>query len=524
MTRIFLRLWVFVVIPLGLIWGVEEINPIGWWRQNLLRDAFVAQYSGTFHLLIDELGSRPAAEWADHVAQLQAHFGRRLALNDLQAEDYDADALETLEAGEFHFREAQPSILAYRVADSEKVLELALGETLEEDLMRSARGTVHIIERQLRNLTEEERVRYFDDVQAHFDVPVALLRWEDLDLPRDDLERLREESFLVPRQRDVFYQTLLDGDLVARVEIVTEIGAGLLIIVAFGVLAVSLGLGIVLWLFPFWRDMSHINRVAADFGTGILSARVSLRKNSAIRDLGNAFNAMADNIQRMIDGHRELTNSVSHDLRTPISRLRFALEMLETEADEKTRARYTRNIEKGVQSLEDLIDHLLVHARLDRTPSRDSFEPYDLDSLIQEEVELASSETGDVELVYEADPALRERRLLIDKIAMSRGLGNLLDNAVRYARKRIVIGFSCTDEMYEISVDDDGVGIEPADRERVFRPFTRLDDSQQINPGGHGLGLAIVKQVARWHGGDVVVERSELGGARFVITLPLRTP
>ena len=521
MIRIFFRLWIFVIVPLALMWAYEGLNPIGQLREGMLRESSVDQYKGAFELLFAELRELPENQWVNRVDDLSGHFGRRLSLRRLDDPDVDASMRETLPGGEYYFREGLPSVLARRIDGSDYFIDLALGEALDEGLERNARGTLHLIERRLEAVPAEDRLAHFAGLTAGFGVPVELLRWQDLSLSADDEDTLRNSGFLSSAEGDSLYGTVLDGQMVVHTGLATQAG-GVLLLVAFAILAVSLGVGVVVWLFPFWRDVLHVNRVAADFGAGVLTVRASLPNKSAIRDLGRAFNDMADNVQRMIDGQRELTNSVSHDLRTPLSRLRFALEMLKTEPDPQARARYMANIDRSVHSLEAMIHQLLIHARFDRTPSAENFQPCDLDALLQEEVDLAVMDTDDLAISYAANAELEGKRFLIDKTAMSRAIANLLENASKYAKAQVLVSFETAERFCEIVVEDDGPGVGIDDRERVFQPFTRLEMSQQTDPSGHGLGLAIVKQVARWHGGEVYVDESpRLGGARFVLSIEL---
>ena len=523
MSRIFFRLWIFVVVPLALMWAYEGLNPIGQLRENMLRDSSVDQYKGVFELLFAELRELPESKWADHVDELSEHFGRRLSLTRLDDPDVDASMRETLASGDYYFREGLPSVLARRLGGTDYFIELALGEALDESLKRDTQGTLYLLERRLEALPAEDRMTRFAEWSAVFGVPVALLHWEDLSLSPEQADTLRGAGFLRDTSGDGLYGTVLQGQMVVRAGLPEPGGGVLLLVVAFAILALSLGVGVVVWLFPFWRDVLHVNKVAADFGAGVLTARASLPKKSALRDLGRAFNGMADNVQKMIDGQRELTNSVSHDLRTPLSRVRFALEMLKSEPDPQARARYTANIDRSVHSLEGMINQLLIHARFDRTPSVESFRPCDLDALLREEVDLAVMDTDDLEIDYEASADLEGKRFLLDQTALSRAIGNLLENAAKYAKARVLVSLQERGPFCEILVEDDGPGVEADDRERVFQPFARLEMSQQVDPTGHGLGLAIVRQVARWHGGDVSVnESSRLGGARFVLSVALR--
>lgn len=277
-------------------------------------------------------------------------------------------------------------------------------------------------------------------------------------------------------------------------------------------------LAIGLWLALFWRDIKKLDRAVGEVGEGKFHFNLDIRKGAALYPLADSFNKMRDRIGALLGSHKNLTNAISHEFRTPITRLRFRHELAlhATTADEKDRELHLMN--SAIDQLDDLSTELLEYARLDREEPKLDIAPIDaepwLNELADEAREVASATGRDVQIAVHAEAAGLEG----DYRYLSRAAANLLHNAVRYAKHRIELSVENRDGKRWLHVDDDGAGIPAAERERLFEPFARLDDSRDRQSGGFGIGLAIVRQIARWHGGSATISESGLGGTRVSLT------
>src|SRR5688572_5702803 len=227
---------------------------------------------------------------------------------------------------------------------------------------------------------------------------------------------------------------------------------------------------------------------------------------------------MAGRVQALLRSHRDLEQGVAHELRTPLAQLKFDLELARTSTRPGELEERFVAMERDVVDLEELVNELLVLANLREAPP---YKPRDVPTheLLEEVLRRAHDEmraTGR-EIVIEPPRNLPER-LSCDAKYLSRALVNVLRNAVRYARSKVALTVEQAGSRTVISVDDDGPGVPPAERERLFEPFTRLEGSRGRETGGVGLGLAIVKSVAEWHGGEARISDSPLGGARVSIS------
>ena len=251
------------------------------------------------------------------------------------------------------------------------------------------------------------------------------------------------------------------------------------------------------------RPIRRLALAAENFGKGRYTMRLRPAGALEVRQAAAAFVTMRDRIRRQIVQRTEMLAGVSHDLRTPLTRMKLQLALLKDGED-------TEELRADVVEMETMIEAYLAFARGEggETPQRT-----DLAQMLRDVV--AGQPGGEaVALEIEGPIALQVR-----PTAMKRCLGNLLGNALRYADTvRVTAGWS--GHTVRIVIDDDGPGIPEESREDVFRPFFRLDPSRNVSTGGVGLGLSIARDIAHGHGGEIALEDSPMGGLRVVLTLP----
>ncbi|MDC0668497.1 ATP-binding protein [Nannocystis radixulma] len=284
------------------------------------------------------------------------------------------------------------------------------------------------------------------------------------------------------------------------------------------VLLAILGVTILALTRPLARHVNRLADAARAFGAGQLDARVSPSAPEPIARLARTFNAMAEQIQRASDEQQATLQAISHELRTPIVRLHFALEVAGGALAEVPTARdHFNEMARDVGEIEALVEELLTYARLQPGAPPLELVPLDLAEIVHDVVHdlaplapaLAPVLEGSTSAICVAHPR-----------HLARAVSNLLRNAQRHARGQIRVRFAVTAGLATVTVDDDGPGIPEDQRARVFLPFERLDASRSRATGGHGLGLAIVHRVMQAHGGSARAESSDLGGARLVLSWP----
>jgi two-component system osmolarity sensor histidine kinase EnvZ len=252
------------------------------------------------------------------------------------------------------------------------------------------------------------------------------------------------------------------------------------------------------------RAIERLAEAAEAFGKGV-DQRFKPHGAREVRQAGQAFLNMKSRIQRHIDQRTVLLASVSHDLRTPLTRLKL-------EAALAPPSSRIDSIKRDLTEMEHMIDEYLAFAR---GQGGEDITTVDLRALIETVSESAARVGARVEV--DADASLEAS---VRPNALRRALSNLVMNAAVHGHRVVVAAHARPAGGVDILVDDDGPGIPPDRYEEAFRPFSRLDEARNQNIKGVGLGLAIARDVARGHGGDVTLDLSPLGGLRAVIRLP----
>ena len=256
------------------------------------------------------------------------------------------------------------------------------------------------------------------------------------------------------------------------------------------------------------RPIIRLANAARQIGFGREVSNYNIEGATEIRLAGRAFQAMRHRINKQISERTSLLAGVSHDLKTPLTRMRLQLEMLDTNQDIKT------DFENELLELENMIDGYLEFTRNDR---EEEMVDASLFKLLQQ---AAKSSDPDGNYIFITSPPERLPVFPIQVQSIRRALINLLTNSIRYAGKTNV-QIQIFDDHSEIIIDDNGPGIPRDKREEVVLPFTRLENSRNIKTGGTGLGLSIAKNAALSHGGELILEDSPLGGLRVRFLLPL---
>ena len=383
-----------------------------------------------------------------------------------------------------------------------------------DDLMKSS---LYLMRSELREIPPHDWARTIKelDLNLSFKLRIEPLKKYNLDAPT--MQRLRGGDIVALDDQYTFIQRIPRSHYVLAVGPVPYLyflhQMRLLDLVLLAFIAISLAFPVFIWMRPHWQDMLRLEAAAQRFGDGHLTERIHFDSASSFERLGVAFNQMADNINALIASKKQLIDGIAHELRTPLVRLRYRLEMSENLAAAESQA-----LNRDIGQLEALIEELLTYARLDRPQNELKLTTPDLPAWLRSYVE-------DVQSV---NP---QRTLLIDSMGgdygaldmrlMERVLDNLVNNALRYSDNTLRISLHLSGNRATLSVEDDGPGIAPEARQRVFEPFVRLDPSRDRATGGCGLGLAIVHSIAQALGGDVSCEASELGGARFCFNWPV---
>ncbi len=259
------------------------------------------------------------------------------------------------------------------------------------------------------------------------------------------------------------------------------------------------------------RPIERLADAAEAFGKGRDVPDFRPSGATEVRRAAFAFLDMKERVSRAIQQRTEMLAGVSHDLRTPITRMKLQLAMMPQSPD-------VTDLSADVLELERMVEEYLAFAR---GASGETAVEVDLNKLLSEiaanarRAQDAKGSGKTLDLDAEAELTLQAR-----PNAIRRCITNLVDNALRHAA-RAVVSARIKGETVEIAIDDNGPGIPDHRREEAFRPFHRLDEGRNLEAGGVGLGLAIARDIVRGHGGELELQRSELGGLKALITLPI---
>lgn len=388
-----------------------------------------------------------------------------------------------------------------RATQNARIVEQALsgGARLARDeLMNSAPGT---------------HVESFESVSERFDYPVRVIFENEREMSEVERKRLADGEAIL------LYGSLIDISLPGTGRLLefgplprfvepsqTELTLGFGAVFGFAAIAIAI------LLRPVASQLRAVERAATAIAEGDLSARVDRSRSSL--PLANAFNTMADRTESMLHSQRELLQAVSHELRTPLARIHFATDLIRSSKSAEEREKRLDSVDNAAEDLDSLVGELMAYVRMESERPVFEPEPINLTDLVAELAEIHES-LHPVRFVIDPDdgPDL----VVGDRASLSRAIGNLLSNAGRYAKDEVTINLRTDANDVVIEVQDDGPGIPEADRNRIFEPFVRLDQS---DPGGAGLGLALVQRIADRHGGTVSVDAADSGGARFRLSFP----
>jgi signal transduction histidine kinase len=276
---------------------------------------------------------------------------------------------------------------------------------------------------------------------------------------------------------------------------------------AFHLMVLLLAAAVGLAAYPIVRQLTRrlerLQHGVESLGAGDLAARVAVEGHDEVARLAASFNRAAGQIEQLVRAHRALLANASHELRTPLARIRLAVELLQANADPRSKA----GLEQDIAELDGLVDEILLASRLDAVKQPELSEDIDLLALAAEEC----ARYDEVQL--EGTPA----RIRGDARLLRRLLRNLLENARRHGAPPTQVRIGLEGATAVLKVWDGGPGPTAAECEQVFTPFYRHRDGR--NSTGSGLGLSLVRQIARHHGGDARCTALEQGRNGFIVTL-----
>jgi len=275
-------------------------------------------------------------------------------------------------------------------------------------------------------------------------------------------------------------------------------------------------------ILPLSRDLKKIEKKISENDVLGIPVEVVLHRRSVMFSLANAYNKMSQRLHVMMTAQKEMTSAISHELRTPLARMKFSLEVAKNKLNMLPgKENVIQNIEsakKDIHEMEALIRTLLNYATFEHDHNI-SKSNGDLAALMSDKITLLNKKDS---IVINFHTCGDVHNMCCDWRLMDIVITNLLGNSLRYTNQQIFITLSKLEKNngffeHTIIVEDDGVGVAKENRHTIFNAFVRLHHAAKKDSSGFGLGLALVKRIVEWHSGEVFVDDSELGGARFVV-------
>jgi signal transduction histidine kinase len=271
-----------------------------------------------------------------------------------------------------------------------------------------------------------------------------------------------------------------------------------------------------LWLRPLLTDLRVLTEASQKFASDYREPLDTAHRTTQVRSLARNLDDMSARVSQLIQSQKEMTAALSHEMRTPLARVRFAVAVLEGEVDQRLHLQL-RAVSNDVQQIDELISDMLDYARLDHPGLRMDWQSVDVAAWLGQVMASCPPHHRNVTTSRREDL----RTLWMEPRLMELALSNLLANALRYARRNVHIDVTRENGLCRLVVEDDGEGIPESHRASVFHAFTRLDTSRNRETGGFGLGLAIVARIAALHRGRATAGVSaSLGGARLALEWP----
>jgi two-component system OmpR family sensor kinase len=253
------------------------------------------------------------------------------------------------------------------------------------------------------------------------------------------------------------------------------------------------------------RRLESLRAGAQAWGAGDLSVRVPEKGSDEVSAVARSFNAAAERIEDLLRAHRDLLAHASHELRSPLARLRMAIDLFEENRNEAARAEIVRNLAE----LDSLVEEILLGSRLDHQSTAPVREEVDLLALAAEEAARHGVEADGEPVLVNADPRLIHRLV-----------SNLIQNALRHGAPPVSVHVGRSGPLARIEVCDAGAGLPPGEADNVFKPFYRPPGRSE-SAGGWGLGLSLVRRIAELHGGTATYLTGPDGRPRFRVDLPI---
>jgi two-component system OmpR family sensor kinase len=401
----------------------------------------------------------------------------------------------------------------------DKLLQLYGTRDLLDD--RSQAVALHAVDERLRGIAPTDWNAALARIASESGVRMDLFKTKDI-AGTNTLDKLRagEIAYMQGARGEYWAMRQVDADSVLALEVFApDAQRGPLDWALTSFFYAAIALVIMIWIWPLTRDLRALETAAARYGDKNWKFDAIIAPRSQIYPLAQTFRKMAERIDALIASHKDMSNAVSHEIKTPLSRMQFEIELAQRATTSDELRHCLEHIKTDITEINGLVSATMSYAILDRAAMTLNVAAHDLTRIIPA---IADYVRRDVRPDIRVDTEVGDAadHVACDGHLFETILRNLLYNAARFARHAVRVTFVVGDGVNRLLVDDDGPGIPESDRQRVFESFVQLN-AEEGRKRGFGLGLAIVKRAVEWHSGKVFAANSPLGGARIVVEWPV---
>jgi two-component system, OmpR family, sensor kinase len=400
----------------------------------------------------------------------------------------------------------------------DKLLQAYGARDLSDD--RALAGALAAVESRLRSTPVAEWKHSVAAISAETSGSFELFAATDI-AGRETLDELKHGkiAYMQAAAGEVWALKELNNDYVPAFRSQAPEGLGPLDWMITLLFYAAMALVIMIWIWPLTRDLRALEKSAARFGNKNWVFDAHIKPRSQIHALAETFRKMAARIDGLIASHKDMSNAVAHEIKTPLSRMQFEIELAQQAKSAAEVQASLGNIKADIAAINDLVSATLNYAILERADVSLNIGTHNFTVLLPAIAEYVRNDARPdihmcAELRGDTDNVVCDLHLIETVVK------NLLYNAARYAKREVHLAFTVQGGLNQLLVDDDGPGIPEKDRHRAFDSFVQLE-SPRTNKTGFGLGLAIVKRAIEWHNGKVLIAKSPLGGARISAVWPV---
>lgn len=286
-------------------------------------------------------------------------------------------------------------------------------------------------------------------------------------------------------------------------------------IIVFIVVLLAIAVALYWSIIKLERRILHLNTVSQKFGKGELQARADTNMPEPLNDLAISFNNMAQSLAETVSENQIFAQAVPHELRTPLSRIQLAAGILRKDCQKPEQLALLDNIDDYIDDINELSAQVITFSKVNYEPGPGKTESVNLSTFLERRIARLKPKSQ-VKIVLDTD---NDIRLYCDPAYLRLLFDNLLKNAVNHATKNVMVSAAVVNGNITLAIEDDGSGIHADDLNKIFMPYSRLDQSRSRKTGGLGMGLAIAKSAAKRLNGEIHVSTASLGGAKFSVTI-----